>query len=27
VTGAELASLPLTPGLSGYLAAWGVYPD
>jgi 8-oxo-dGTP diphosphatase len=27
VTGAELASLPLTRGLAGYLAAWGVYPD
>jgi ADP-ribose pyrophosphatase YjhB (NUDIX family) len=27
VTGAELAGLPLTRGLAGYLAAWGVYPD
>jgi 8-oxo-dGTP diphosphatase len=27
VTGAELAALPLTNGLAGFLAAWGVYPD
>jgi 8-oxo-dGTP diphosphatase len=26
VTAAELDSLPLTQGLAGYLAAWGVYP-
>ena len=27
VTGAELASLPLTRGLTGFLTAWGVCPD
>lgn len=26
VTGADLARLPLTSGLAGYLTAWGVYP-
>ncbi|HTS96979.1 MAG TPA: NUDIX domain-containing protein [Streptosporangiaceae bacterium] len=26
VTAAELDDLPLTPGLAGYLAAWGAYP-
>jgi 8-oxo-dGTP diphosphatase len=27
VTGAELAGLPLTRGLAGFLTAWGVHPD
>jgi 8-oxo-dGTP diphosphatase len=27
VTGAELAGLPVTRGLAGFLTAWGVYPD
>jgi len=27
VTAAELDGLPLTSGLAGYLAAWGVYPS
>jgi 8-oxo-dGTP diphosphatase len=26
VTAADLASLPLTSGLAGYLTAWGAYP-
>jgi acetyl-CoA carboxylase carboxyl transferase subunit beta len=26
VTAAEMASLPLTDGLAGYLAAWGATP-
>ena len=26
VTAADLDRLPVTPGLAGYLAAWGAYP-